>query len=236
MLAQAQTTAEQTHREARRVRKLADVGTIDLQAAERAELAWKRAREELDAARAAVVQAQQRLADARLGPQRIRAKKAELAAAIATEREAEARLAEAQSTLDDLTIVSPGPGTVTTRLVDLGEVVSAGTPLLELVDLGQLYLKVYIPAVQIGKVRLGIPAHIYTDAFPHQAFAATVRYIASQAEFTPKEIQTPDERVKLVYAVKLYLDAHPEYRLTPGLPADAVLRWKEDTPWRKPRW
>jgi len=75
-----------------------------------------------------------------------------------------------------------------------------------------------------------------TDAFPDEPFAATVRYIASQAEFTPKEVQTPDERVKLVYAVKLYLDANPDHRLTPGLPADAVIRWQESASWAKPRW
>ena len=67
-------------------------------------------------------------------------------------------------------------------------------------------------------------------------FSATLRYIASAAEFTPKEVQTPDERVKLVYAVKLYLDNNPEHKLTPGLPADAVIRWQEETPWAKPRW
>jgi HlyD family secretion protein len=95
---------------------------------------------------------------------------------------------------------------------------------------------VFVPETEIGRVRLGLPARIYTDAFPERPFPATVRYIASRAEFTPKEIQTPDERVKLVYAVKLYLDENPDHRLTPGLPADAVIRWKDDTPWQRPRW
>ena len=63
-----------------------------------------------------------------------------------------------------------------------------------------------------------------------------MHYIASRAEFTPKEVQTPDERVKLVYAVKLYLKSNPDHRLTPGLPADAVIRWREDAAWAKPRW
>ena len=87
-------------------------------------------------------------------------------------------------------------------------------------DLDQLYLKVYVPEAQIGKLRLELPARIYTDAFPDEPFAATVRYLASRAEFTPKEVQTPDERVKLVFAVKLYPDKNPEHRLTPGLPAE----------------
>ncbi len=103
-------------------------------------------------------------------------------------------------------------------------------------DLDRLYLKVYVPERQIGKLRLDLPARVYTDAFPQQPFAARVRYIASRAEFTPKEVQTTDERVKLVFAAKLYLDENPEHRLSPGLPADAVIRWKEDTPWERPRW
>jgi HlyD family secretion protein len=119
--------------------------------------------------------------------------------------------------------------------VDTGEVVIAGAPLLELVDLDRLYLKVYIPEIEIGKVRLDLPARIYTDAFPDQHFDATVGYIASKAEFTPKEVQTRDERVKLIYAVKLYLAANPDHRLTPGLPADAIIRWHEGVVWMKPR-
>jgi len=122
------------------------------------------------------------------------------------------------------------------RLIDVGEVVGAGAPLLDIVDMDRLYLKVYVPEKVIGKVRLGLSARVYIDAYPDQYFPATVRYISSRAEFTPKEVQTPDERVKLIYAVKLYLDENPEYRLTPGLPADAIIRWQEDTPWVKPRW
>lgn len=80
-----------------------------------------------------------------------------------------------------------------------------------------------------------MPARIHTDAFPDEPFEATVRYIASKAEFTPKEVQTPDERVKLIYAVRLYLTANPNHRLTPGLPADAVIRWKDGVAWSKPR-
>jgi len=71
---------------------------------------------------------------------------------------------------------------------------------------------------------------------PDKPFPATVRYIASRAEFTHKEVQTPDERVKLVYAVKLYLTKNPDHRLTPGLPADTVIRWKEGVEWEKPHW
>lgn len=160
----------------------------------------------------------------------------QVTAARASYNQAVAALAEARCILNDATIHSPASGVVMMRLIDVGEVVGAGAPLLDIVDMDRLYLKVYVPEIAIGKVRLGLPAQVYIDAYSEQYFPATVRYISSRAEFTPKEVQTPDERVKLVYAVKLYLDENPEYRLTPGLPADAIIRWQEDTPWVKPRW
>ena len=207
-----------------------------METAERADLKWRQAQDAVTAARATLDQARDTLKDAQLGPTRITAKQAQTAAFEAAADAAQARLEEAQIVLADLTIRSPASGAVTMRLADLGEVVNAGTPLLEVVDLDRLYLKVFVPEVDIGKVRIGLPAQIYIDAFPDMPFAAEVKYIASRAEFTPKEIQTPDERVKLVYAVKLYLEGNPEHRLTPGLPADAVIRWQENTPWTKPRW
>jgi len=186
-------------------------------------------------ARSQLTQAIKALAQAELGWKRIRAKESEVSALERQRDQADAVLTEAESILNDLTITAPTSGTVTTRMVDEGEVVAAGAPLLELVDLDHLYLKVYVPEVQIGKVRLDLPARIFTDAFPDQPFDATVRYIASKAEFTPKEVQTPDERVKLIFAVKLYLAANPDHRLTPGLPADAIIRWREDVAWVKPK-
>lgn len=162
--------------------------------------------------------------------------KNQLDAAKAQRNQAEAILAEAQCILDDLTVRAPANGIVTSRVVNEGGVVAAGSPLLDIVDLDRLYLKVYIPEKEIGKVRLNLPAQVYIDAYPDQHYPATLRYISSRAEFTPKEVQTPDERVKLVYAVKLFLDKNPDHRLTPGLPADAIIRWQEDAPWAKPRW
>jgi HlyD family secretion protein len=140
------------------------------------------------------------------------------------------------SVLSNLFVTSPVTGKVTNRVRDNGEVVTAGSPILEVVNLDNLYVKAYVPENQIGKVKLGLPAKVYVDAYPNQPFDATVRYIASDAEFTPKEVQTPDERVKLVYAVKLYLKENPGHRLTPGMPADAIIRWKEGVPWRRPQY
>ena len=151
-------------------------------------------------------------------------------------RQAQAMEREAGSVLKELNLLAPAGAVVLSRLREPGEVLAAGGAVLDIVDLNKLYLKVYVPENQIGKVRLGLPARLYTDAFPNQPVDATVTNIASRAEFTPKEVQTPDERVKLVYAVKLSLKSNPGFKLTPGLPADAVIRWKDGVEWQRPRW
>ncbi len=232
----AEARVRQRRIDARRYRKLTGSGAVDKFTADQAQLALEVAQADLITARSALEQARKRLAEAELGKERIDAKTREVEAARARAEAAEAAVAEIQSMLDDMAVKAPVSGTLVTRIVDPGEVVAAGAPLLTLVDLDRLYLKVYVPEHQIGKLRLGLEARIYTDAFPDQPFEAHVRYIASQAQFTPKEVQTPDERVKLVYAVKLYLDENPDHRLTPGIPADAVIRWQDDVPWTAPRW
>lgn len=234
-VAKALAVEKEANSDARRFRDLAEKDQASRQQQEQADMKWDVARREIAIARATLAQRQKAVAQAELGWKRIRAKEAEVAALEHRRDQAYAALEEAESVLTDLTIRAPTGGTITTRLVDVGEVVSPGAPLLELVDLDRLYLKVYVPEIQIGKVRLDLPARIYTDAFPDQPFDATVRYIASKAEFTPKEVQTPDERVKLIYSVKLYLAENPGHRLTPGLPADAVIRWRDEAAWAKPR-
>lgn len=235
-LATARASEEQAGRDASRFSRLVETGTVDRRRYEQMELAWQVARNQMISAQKEVERGEKQLAQARLGWERIQAKVDEVAAVAAQLKQGQAALAEAQSVQDDLTLRAPAAGVITQRLVDVGEVAAAGAPLLDIVNLDRLYLKVYVPENEIGKVRLGLPARIYTDAFPNEPLSATVRYIAARAEFTPKEVQTPDERVKLVYAVKLYLDANTQHRATPGLPADAVIRWKEDAPWARPRW
>lgn len=235
-LASGQAAAEQARKDAERFRILLARQTVDRHRSEQADLAWQKARDDHTQAQAVVTQAQKSAAEAELGWTQVKAKEDEVAAWSAQLAQAEAALAEARSIHADLQVTAPASGMITTRVADPGEVVAAGSPLFDIVDLDRLYLKVYVPGKQIGKVRLGLPAQVYTDAFPEQPYPATVRYIAAQAEFTPKEVQTTDERIKLVYAVKLYFDANPDHRLTPGLPADAVIRWQEAAPWAKPRW
>lgn len=235
-IAEAEASEQQAKREATRYRELLAHNAASKQAKERTDLSFTVANKEGDTCRIALKKAQEILSNAELGWIRITAKEDELNAIKAEQARAWAVLEETQNVLDDLTIVAPSQGMITTRVVDQGEVVNAGAPLLDLVNLDRLYLKVYVAEYEIGKLRLGLPARIHTDAFPERPFEAVVKYIASRAEFTPKEVQTPDERVKLVYAAKLYLAANPDHCLSPGMPADAVIRWKEEAPWEPPRW
>lgn len=236
VLLQAQADEEQAGREDRRYLALAGNGYASEENAERASTRWQQAKDEVVIARAALDAARNDRSIAELGPDRLDSKRAQVLVYRAAAEEALARVEEIRAIFDELTISSPSSGIVTERFAERGEVVGVATPLFELVNLDDLHLKVFIPESAIGKVRRGLPARIHTDAFPDEPFDATVRYIASRAQFTPKEIQTPDERVKLVYAVELAVEDNSDHRLTPGLPADAVIRWLPEAAWTAPQW
>jgi len=99
-------------------------------------------------------------------------------------------------------------------------VVTAGKPLVLLGDLEHPWIKIYVTANEVGKIKLGAPARVLVDGFPGRTFRGTVTWIADQAEFTPKNIQTREERVNLVYAVKISI-ANPDRLLKAGMTADA---------------
>jgi multidrug efflux pump subunit AcrA (membrane-fusion protein) len=129
--------------------------------------------------------------------------------------------------LKKLTLESPISGLVLERPVPVGEVAVPGAPLMTLADLDRVTLTVYVPEDQLGQVQLGQPVSVTVDAYPDRVFTGTVTFIASQAEFTPKNVQTKEERVNMVFAVKVKLP-NPDHALKPGMPADAVLpeRWE----------
>lgn len=153
-----------------------------------------------------------------------------LAAARAEVSTASAARDEAQVAATETRITSPLAGTVTTKAVEAGELLFPGKPIVVLVDLNRPYLRVYLPERDIGKVKLGDPARVYVDSFPGRPFEAAVTEVANKAEFTPKDVHMPDERVTLVYSVKLEI-TNPEGILKPGMPADALIRWKPDADW-----
>lgn len=137
-------------------------------------------------------------------------------------RESQANVRRLESQVDELKVFAPLDATVLTKAVEAGEVVTAGKPLVLLGDLDHPWIKIYVTETELGRVKLGAPARILVDSFPGQTFQGTVSWISDQAEFTPKNIQTKEERVNLVYAVKILIQG-AQRKLKAGMPADAVL-------------
>jgi HlyD family secretion protein len=182
--------------------------------------------EEIRRAEAEVAQANAALLLARTGDLEVTRKRQELAtlqAGIARDR---AALAAAEAQLSYTLLASPQAGVVLRKHVEPGEMIAAGTPAITLADLDNIWLKIYIPQPKLGQVKLGQTAEIATDSYPGKRYKGTVTFINSEAEFTPKNVQTQEERVKLVFAVKIRVD-NPNQELKPGMPADATLRLGE---------
>ena len=123
---------------------------------------------------------------------------------------------------EKLTLRAPANGVIATRVINDGETATAGATLMTLVDLSQVSLVIYVPESQIGHVQLGQPADVQVDSYPTRTFEGAVIYIAPEAEFTPRNVQTKEDRVNTVFAVKIELD-NPDGILKPGMPADATL-------------
>ncbi len=143
-------------------------------------------------------------------------------AARAQSDEALAAVAAARVVLEDLQVTSSIDGVVTRKYAEVGETLGAGRPVVTVTDISRPWLRVYIPENQIGKVRLGAAARIKVDTFPGREFAGRVSYVSSQAEFTPKNVQTQEERVKLVFAVNVTVD-NRDGTLKPGMPGDVYI-------------
>lgn len=118
-------------------------------------------------------------------------------------------------------ITAPQDGLVTQVYAHAGEVAGPGTPLLELADLSEVTVTVYVPEPDLGRVHLGQAVQVTVDSFPGRTFAGRVTHIADKAEFTPKNVQTRQERVNTVFAVKITAP-NPEHALKPGMPADVT--------------
>jgi HlyD family secretion protein len=174
------------------------------------------------AARSQVRQAEANVALARAGEEMIAQRRADLAAAEAAVAQAEAGLRVLLTQQQNLIVASPLTGVVLAELARAGEVVAVGAPILTIADLHEVWIKLYIPLPKLGQIALGQRATVTTDALPGRTFTGTVTEVSQQAEFTPRNVQTPQERVKLVFAVKVTLP-NPERLLKPGMPADAVI-------------
>jgi HlyD family secretion protein len=204
---------ERTGRQAR--------STAEAQAA-----AVQAARRQVDAARAARTIAKANLANAAMRSsqslairQQIIQAQSDITAAEAESDKARAKLREVEADRNDLQIVAPFDGTVATRSAEPGEVVTAGTPIVTLVNLSAVYLRGFIPEGQIGRVRAGQQARVYLDSAPEKAIDAVVVRIDPEASFTPENTYFQDDRVKQVVGVKLQLKGATGFA-KPGMPAD----------------
>ncbi len=137
-------------------------------------------------------------------------------------REAKSALNLVAVQLDKQTLTAPRDGLISQKMVNSGELAAPGAILMELSDIDRVDLTVFIPENRIGEVKIGQKAKVYVDAYPGETFEGKVTFIAHEAEFTPRNVQTQEERVNLVFAVKITLD-NPDHRLKPGMPADAEI-------------
>jgi HlyD family secretion protein len=174
------------------------------------------ARERLRGARDQVRAAEENLARLRAGarPQEVQAARAHVAAA-------DAQIATYQKAVADATIAAPVSGVVTEKLVDVGELIEPRAPMVVLMDLDHAWANVYVDEPIVPRLRLGQPATLYTDA-GGAGIAGNVSYISQKAEFTPRNVQTADERAKLVYRVKVSVDNRSGV-LKAGMPVEAEL-------------
>ncbi len=138
-------------------------------------------------------------------------------------RQAEAVVAQAQAAITYAEIRAPFAGIITLRHREAGEAVSPGLPVLTVMDPADRWVRIYVREDQIGHVSIGQDAEIRSDSDPRAVYTGRVVHIASEAEFTPRNVQTAAERVKLVYAVKVAIAGDESFALKPGIPADVQL-------------
>jgi HlyD family secretion protein len=147
-------------------------------------------------------------------------RKEEIAIARANLNEANENLGLSQVNLSYTILRAPSAGVLTVRQAELGEVVSPGSPVVTLSDLDHIWLRAYVAETDLGKIHWGQEVIITTDTYPGKQYHGRISFIASDAEFTPKSVQTFKERVTLVYRIKIDID-NPNHELKPGMPADA---------------
>lgn len=209
-LARMRADADRLSRDALRMEKLFQREVIPLRELEAA-------RAGRDASAAAVREAEERLRLVRIGPRpdAVRERRARVEAADAGRSLAETRLSQS-------ILKAPVAGLILSKHAEPGEMLAPGSPVLTLGIMDEVWLRAYIPESDLGRVVVGQKARVSVDSWPGRSFPGRVSFISPQAEFTPKNVQTEKERVKLVYRIKITL-ANPKMELKPGMPADALI-------------
>ncbi|GAB4350290.1 MAG: efflux RND transporter periplasmic adaptor subunit [Candidatus Abyssubacteria bacterium] len=173
--------------------------------------------EQIEQARAALREAEERYELVRKGP-----REETIEQARARMERAQAAVSLAETRLGYATLISPLSGVVISENIEPGEYVAAGTPVVTVGDLSNVWLRAYINETDLGRVKVGQSVRVTADTFPGKIYEGRISFIASEAEFTPKNVQTEEERVKLVYRVKIEIP-NPDMELKPGMPADAQI-------------
>jgi HlyD family secretion protein len=207
---QAEIAVDKAERERKRLARLYEEGAISSKALDDVVVQAAQARSLLE-------QAKKQYEKAQTG-----ARKEEIDAAEAMRDQARAAADILRKKIGDCLVVSPAGGTVLHRLVEPGEVVAAGTALATIADLATVKITAFVSERDLGEITLGTKASIRADSFPERIFPASVSRVADEAEFTPKTIQTREERVKTVFRIELTA-ANPEGVFKPGMPVDVIL-------------
>ena len=172
-------------------------------------------KEQIEQARASLMKEKERYALVKKGPRQETIEQAR-----ARLQQAKESLALAETRLGYATVGSPLTGLVLSKNVEAGEYVAAGTPIVTVGDLERPWLRAYINETDLGRIKVGQRVRVATDTYPGKIYEGHISFIASEAEFTPKNVQTQKERVKLVYRIKVDIP-NPNMELKPGMPADA---------------
>jgi len=193
------------------------------QAQERADLVKVGPRDEdIDQAKSQVARAQAGVKGSVASQLDIKRREQDLVARRADIDRERAQIAMIDSQLADTVASSPIDGVVLVKSVDVGEVVAPGTAIVTVGDMDHPWLRAYIKETELGLVRIGSKVRVSTDSFPNKVYEGRVSFISPDAEFTPKQIQTTEERVKLVYRIKIDVE-NPNHELKSNMPADAEI-------------
>jgi HlyD family secretion protein len=240
-LAQAEASHKQTVYDLEKMTRLSHSGDVperQLIQARTANESQAKVVQALTAARANLANPSIRSSQAEAIRKQIDQARSDIDAANAEAERARAQLREAQANRADLSVIAPFDGTVATRSAEPGEVVSAGTAIITLMNPGQIYLRGFVPEGEIGKVKVGQPARIYLDSAPYEPIEAEVSRIDPEASFTPENTYFRDERVKQVVGIKLLIK-NPQGNAKPGMPADGEILvsgdWGSDKRQTKPQ-
>jgi HlyD family secretion protein len=180
-------------------------------------------KEEIESARAQVARADAALRLSEANRLELKRREEDLPVRRADVSRAQAQIGITDTQLGDTVVIAPVDGVVLVKSAEVGEVLAAGTTVVTIGDIDHPWLRGYINESDLGRVKLGAPATLSSDSYKGKTYAGHVSFIASAAEFTPKQIQTREERVKLVYRIKIDVD-NRGHELKSNMPVDAEIQ------------